>query len=250
MARRPPKRSFAVRYAPLLLALVAILVFVGLRTDDDLGVGLPGRSEEEAPEGAGRSTSTTAEDGPAATLPTSTVNPQLDDPADVPESLREAQLTLADLPSEWGEAGLSGDSTEICPGHDPARSVDPESALKASFSAGDEGPYLTSLVAEFGDDDEADAYHDALEGALEDCDGFEDDLGLTYEVDRTQGADLGDRSVTASLRVTSPSSELQGRILSVRVGDRIVTIAFSATGDADAAIAVDALDTVLARLDD
>ena len=248
MARRPPKRSFAVRYAPLLLAFVAILVFVGLRTDDDLGVGLPGRSGE-ATDDVGASTSTTAEDGPPGTLPTTTVNPQIDDPADVPESLREAQLIRTDLPSGWREAGLSGDSTEICPGHDPGSTVAPDSALKASFSAGDQGPVLTSFVAEFGSGDEADAYLDALEVALEDCDGLEDDLGLSYEVDRTQGADLGDRSVTASVRVTSPASEIQGRILSVRVGDRIVTIAFSATTEADASVAVEALDTVVARLE-
>ena len=66
MARRPRQRSFAARYAPLLLALVVVLVVVGLRTDDNLGVDLPRSGAEATDDGAGRTTTT--EDEPDATL--------------------------------------------------------------------------------------------------------------------------------------------------------------------------------------
>jgi hypothetical protein len=246
MARRLP-RSFGIRYAPLLVALVAVLVLIGLRTDDDLGVDIPERTDSAA----ALPTSTTEADEPEGTLPTTTTNPVLDDPADVPESLRVALLTDDDLPEGWSDAAVSDDSTEVCPGHDPASDVDPESALKASFAGGESGPYLTSFVAEFDGGDEADGYLDALEESLGDCDGLEDDRGLTYDVEQTQGADLGDRSLAATVSISTASdSQLRVRILAVRVGDRIATIAFSSSGDADAAIAVDALETVVARLDD
>jgi hypothetical protein len=80
MARRLP-RSFGIRYAPLLVALVAVLVLIGLRTDDDLGVDIPERTDSAA----ALPTSTTEADEPEGTLPTTTTNPVLDDPADVPE---------------------------------------------------------------------------------------------------------------------------------------------------------------------
>jgi hypothetical protein len=249
MARRPRQRSFAARYAPLLAAVVVVLVVVGLRTDDDLGVDLPGRTQAEATDDL-PTTTTKDEDRPQGTLPTSTTNPVLDDPDDAPASLRQALLSSEDLPSGWRDAALGDQGTEVCPGHDPAVSVSPEHALKASFAQSDTGPFLTSFVAEFDGSDDADAYLDALEDALTDCDGLQDERGLTYSVERTEGADLGDRSVAATVEITTEAGgELRARILGVQVGDHIATIAFSAPGDADAAIAVDALETVVGRLD-
>jgi hypothetical protein len=251
MARRISRRSFSRRYAPLLLAGVAVLVIVGLRTDDSLGFDLADQLEQEGEEVAG-ATSTTKDDEPpvTATLPTVSTSPGIiDDPDDVPDSLREAQLTTADLPGGWAPASNEDNSIEVCPGHDPASDVEPDHALKAGFTGGDDGPGLTSVVLEFGSDGEADDYLDALEDVFDECNGLKDERGLTYTFERTQDTSLGDRSVTATQSIEAPTARAQGRVLSVRVGDRVALVAFVAVGDADASVAVEALETVVARLD-
>ena len=144
MARRRPSRSFARRYAPLLLAGVAVLVMLGLRTDDRIGVDLGGQLEQRAADQTGGATSTTeAGTRSTATLPSSTTRVTVDesDAEGVPASLRQALLTDGDLPDEWAPSTEGDRSTEVCPGQDPAGEVEPDSALKASFAAGETGPY-------------------------------------------------------------------------------------------------------------
>ena len=187
---------------------------------------------------------------PTATLPSTTTGvPTVDDPDDVPESLREAQLTAADLPEDWAVSDLGDRTTEVCPGQDPGREVDPDSSLKSSFVRGDAGPTLTSTVAEFDGDGEAEDYLAAVADALDACDGHEDEAtGLTYAVERTRGSDLGDESLTATISIGGPEADLGVRLLVVRVGDRVAIIAFSSIEETDANVAVEALETVVARL--
>jgi hypothetical protein len=226
---------------------------VGLRTDGDVGkrgAELAESIDRQAPSGTTAPTDGSDSGEPRSTLAsTTTAVPTVDDPDDVPESLRLAQLTDADLPDGWAAGEHTDRTTAVCPGQDPGLEVDADSSLKTSFVRADSSITLTSTVAEFDGDDEAESYLDALAGALDACDGYEDDgTGLSYSVERTRGSDLGDESLTASMTLDGTGVELRVRLLGVRVGDRVVVIAFSSIGESDASVAVEALEKVVARL--
>ena len=54
--------------------------------------------------------------------------------------------------------------------------------------------------------------------------------------------------MTAGVTAEGPLGDVRGRILGVRVGDRVATIVFYSVGDSDASVAVEALEAVVARL--
>ncbi len=253
--RPPPRRRIRPRrrrgaplgpFLALFFAAVAALVTVGRRTDDRVADDLQ-FAEDETPTSDQSTTSSSAPDDTAEPTTSTTVEDRFDDLEDAPESVRRAVLTAEDLPSGWAPLVGTPRTGEVCPGNDPADEVRPESAVLASFGEPDRGTSLTNLVLQFEDDDAASDYLVAVEDAMAACESYEAE-GLQARVDQTRSVDVGDESVTADASATLGEITFNGRLLYVRVGDKVAAIKYLAQGEGDATVAVDALATVVDRL--
>jgi hypothetical protein len=225
------------RYLPQLTVLVVAVVLVvvvraALDDDGPSGPGfLAGQRTTTEPDDA---SSTTADGEPA------------DD--DATRALRTEALRLGDLPGGWVEASEVS-PVRPCPDHDPAEEVEPEATHRVAFSGGEAGPYVASVLAEFGSDGQAEDFVDAAADAIGDCGSYELDGG-EYRLERFPVRGLGDQSVAARVTGDNATGSIGGPIYYVRVGPRVVTVALLAVGSAaDDDLARAAVDAVVARLD-
>ncbi len=243
-------RTIWRRFLPLIVAAIAALLVVAVREDkDDVGTKLATELQDRVLRQQASSTSTTAapdaddggeDDGGGDDGDRGTTAP--------PAGLARLVLAAGDLPAGWNQitSGEKG-SSEVCPGHDPSDEVVPQDLAQVAFQAEGPGGAISNAVAEFSDAGEAAAYVDAIADAIEACGTYKRD-GRTYRLARSGSPGVGEESLAADLSATTEAGAIDGRFLVARVGARVATIA-SVSGDgSDRAVALDALQKVVARL--
>lgn len=137
----------------------------------------------------------------------------------------DAVLQLDDLPEGFVVAPEDPDvSGDFC-GTDPTDEVPEEEEVTASFSQGDFGPFVTNAVAEYSDEATAMAFMNAVRPALEECNGYEDDINGS--VKDLAFPDLGDDTFSARYSVDSVVGPVVADIVYVRAGRLVALVAHS-----------------------
>jgi hypothetical protein len=204
--------------------LVAGLCLVGSCADE-------GDSQEQTLEPTSEETddgsTTTAKD--KATTTTTTEPPAETD-------LNAVVLQLEEMPTGYAVDASADDETgddDIC-GEDPTEDVPADEEAKVSFTAGDFGPFASSIVAQYSDEMTAAEFMDATTGAFENCREFTDpDDGTAYTFSGLAFPDLGDDTFAIRMTADSDFGSAAADLVYVRVGDRVMLTGNLAFGSVD-----------------
>jgi hypothetical protein len=207
----------------VVIALGALLLVRALTADDDSGGGRDA------------TTTSAATDATATTLATG-------DP-----ELQGLLLRLDELPDGWTQGAQTGAAEELCEGRDPVSEVPPTSLSQTGFTHGGQSPVLSNVVADYDTDARAAELLAAVRTAIAECGRYEAEGG-SYEITEVEGPDLGDEVVAADITGQTALGALEGRLLYVRVGDRVSALALVGFDDVDTDLVAEAAATVADRL--
>lgn len=156
--------------------------------------------------------------------------------------VEQALLTLEDMPTGWTTSPDAGEddegAAEFCAELDfSEREDEPDAEAEASFEGGEIGPFVTHLVARFGDG-EAEKRFTALREAVDECGDFdttdEDGTTITGQMSAVSFPELADESLAMRLSgtVTTAADGELGELEFPMAGDLV----FFRQGDAVAAV--------------
>ncbi|MBW3668519.1 MAG: hypothetical protein KY443_04825 [Actinobacteria bacterium] len=140
-------------------------------------------------------------------------------PAPTEAEARAALLTSADFPSGWqaDESGDDNPSNARCQEFEALNDHKPAADAEASFAAARTGPFVEHRVLAFADVAAAERHMTLIEEAVRACASFGGNGG-TGSFSLSDGPDLGDESLAASIRARATGLELDGEIVAVRRG--------------------------------
>lgn len=138
--------------------------------------------------------------------------------------LDQIVLTLADLPRGWSSAQTADVLADaICEGRSPRSVIKPTDIKSAVFTMGETGTFIGNVVQEFIDDDTAQAFMDLTARTADACREYTNG-DSTVHLTPMSFPSFGDESFVAQLGGESPSGAVDGAVVYVRTGTRVVSV--------------------------
>jgi hypothetical protein len=137
--------------------------------------------------------------------------------------LKEVALTLNDLPAGWATQTFDPGADDICQGRIPRSVLVPFEVQSSSFTKGPSGPFITDVAMRFVNVDTAKDFMALTAQTVDSCRAYEDN-GSTIALGPLTFPKFGDETFAAKATGTSPYGALDGDIIYLRKGARVVSI--------------------------
>jgi hypothetical protein len=146
--------------------------------------------------------------------------------------LKDIALTLNDLPAGWAKQTFDPGADDICQGRIPRSVLVPFEVQSSSFTKGASGPFITDVAMRFVNAGTAEDFMALTAQTVDACRSY-DDNGSTITLRPFSFPKFGDETFAVKATGTSPYGALDGDIIYLRRGDRVVSIQTISFGTAD-----------------
>ncbi len=170
---------------------------------------------------------------------------------DPPSDLADVAVQPDELPTGYAPqaSGDPSDSSDAyCDGKDPSAEVPSEEEVEVLFLGGELGPVVVNIVAEYSDEEEAQAFMVASLAAINDCGSYTDEGGNEVTLSPEPFPSLGDETFAARSRLVGEFGDIELDLIFVRVGDRVPLLSQGGSDGVDSELVEELARLVAERL--